>query len=622
MGNLQGIPATPCDDRIKNPMNGKVSTESGSVLKMKCEGYNPANIGKALYPSGNLYQYKQFDGKRFNGIQINSTASDRILNLNPEQCATQCSSLKSPHQCSAFTVTSDGVCTMYQAADTSMNGLQSKLVDQSGSNTYLLDTNALQFHKSVPSWLKSEYQSYPTQGKPGDYVCKYNPAKRSCTGTQIPCDRVQKNGKTMLRKSAPSKKGGSIKLGSGSMGTVNAANQIPKVRINNQPFYQCQTYLGTDHANCIHDVYTVGAFGLPLSQNSRDNPLYKKRYQFVDSRVPIACPNGWKFGAGGEEVGCVNPDQTTVCTPIFNPYSPAETGLSTCSDVSTLQNMYIYPIGATDTDPSFVSTDYNCDQVCWKNDECTGFTSYLEPDGTQRCVMYKQSSSDLKAQSYDTGDSTNQTFYKTKPESLMLEPPANLLPSTVAYTALTGPPVDCPIGSIRSYSNGIALCTYSDYQCRPRNDFYSVASDLPPVCTDYSTSDTYKSFYASNSIGFPVLNQESCQSTCDRDPNCTAYSSLPVTGGQLCTTYSLPPDQIITTTLPTGAGGSVSMMKTRGQCPGTMVQDRHGNCVIPFKSRRLGDPQSGVMSGIALGGGLKRDPRIQRRSGTSYIGMY
>ena len=74
--------------------------------------------------------------------------------------------------------------------------------------------------------------------------------------------------------------------------------------------------------------------------------------------------------------------------------------------------------------------------------------------------------------------------------------------------------------------------------------------------------------------------------------------------------------------IPSGiVSNSKTQMKTsNSRCPGSLVRDRGGNCVMKLNDRLLGEPSSGNMAGHVLGGGIRRDSEPNSESGTAFMG--
>ena len=74
--------------------------------------------------------------------------------------------------------------------------------------------------------------------------------------------------------------------------------------------------------------------------------------------------------------------------------------------------------------------------------------------------------------------------------------------------------------------------------------------------------------------------------------------------------------------IPSGiVSNSKTQLKTVGGCPGSLVRDHGGNCVMKFDNRLLGEPSGGYMAGRVLGGGIRRDPVPNSESGTAFMGL-
>lgn len=616
MGNLQAIPAIKCENRMKNIMTGNFD----SSLSNRCEGLNPENVYKTLYPqdADPLSQYKKEEGKLISGDPTNP---EPLSATSAADCAKKCDQ-NLTHGCKAFEYYSgDQTCNIYESTN---------LTDGSTAETYTKDPAADSHREGVPEWMESYYQNYPKSGKPGDYRCKYSAVDQSCQQVaQISCPKPMNGG-------VP----GDIPInGDGGGDTFHVAgggySGDAKIRVDHIGFNRCQT--GGDSTNCLHDIYTVNAFGFPTSHGKTDPPLnkllYAKPYNVLYGKFAVACPSDTHFidGADGSNIGCFGRGEPAGCMPTFYPFETAwgATPVANKCSGSLADEMYI-----TDhkVDPSFEAGKEKCSKMCnKKGDECTGFISYKQ-NGKERCVLYKQQADVLNNNMYSVNGTGVVSMVKNKypyPQG----PVANAQPVRTEYQSLETPLLFCPSTlqetDIDQYGN-VYCGNLDNVWCRSAYDPYSkdlsnakpIPSNPSGICQSYSP-DASKRFFANQKGEFIVESEKACKNVCDYNPKCTGYSVRKQKGQYYCTPYALPVEQMHNVALPNGAAPRAkTAFKTVGGCPGSLVRDRGGNCVMKFNNRLLGEPSSGNMAGRTLGGGIMRDPEPNNESGTAFMGYF
>ena len=612
MGNLQGIPAIKCEDRMKSMRNGNIDNS----LSYRCEGLNPQNVYKTLYPqdADPLSQYKNQEGKLINGDPINPQP---IAATSAADCAKTCDQNLSKG-CQAFEYYSgDQTCNLYD---------KTGLTDGSIAETYVRNRDSDQYRAGVPEWMSSYYQNYPKNGKLGDYQCKYSAIDQSCTQVkQISCPKPSRG--RDIPGDTPINAGGGDTFEVGRGGYSKDA----KIRVNHIGFNQCQ--VSGDNSNCLHDIYTVNAFGFPTNHGSPNPPLntllYAKPYNVLYGKFAVACPSDTTFGNNGSNIGCFGSGETGGCMPTFYPFQGGggNAAVSTQCNAGLNDEMYITNHRV---DPSFEAGEKECAQKCASyGDTCTGYATYNQ-NGKGRCLLYKQSPAVLNANMYapDGSSGLKSMIKRRSPYPKKLKP--NTQPVKTEYESLAAPLLFCPsypgvdqkVQGPDKYGN--VYCPLGDEKCRSNYDPYSKKPKMATpqnVCQSY-TQKEYKQFFASEKGEFQVRDENACKSVCDYDPKCTGYSVRKVGGKHYCTPYSVPVDKMNNFMIPSGVvENSTTKFKTVGGCPGSMVRDRGGNCVMKFNNRLLGETSTPYMAGKVFGGGIKRDPEPNSNSGTALMGF-
>lgn len=615
MGNLQAIPAIKCEDRMKNLMTGNFDNN----LSNRCEGLNPENVYKTLYPqdADPLSQYKKEEGKLISGQPYNP---EPISATSAADCAKICNQ-NLVHGCKAFEYYSgDQTCNIYN---------NTNLTDGSTADTYTRDPTSDAYREGVPEWMESYYQNYPTSGKPGDYRCKYSAVNQSCQQVaQISCPKPANGGGSGgVPGDIPINGGDSFQVAGGGY-SKNA-----KIRVDHIGFNQCQT--GGDPSNCLHDIYTVNAFGFPTSNGKTDPPLnkmlYAKPYNVLYGKFAVACPSDTQFndGSDGSNIGCFGNGEPGGCMPTFYPFPTAwgSTQVPNKCNNNLEDEMYITN---HKVDPSFEASEKECVQKCAAyGDGCSGYVTYKQ-NGNDRCVLYKQEANVLNNNMYSVnGTGVKSIIKRRNPYPRKLNPKTQYFKTE--YEALDTPLLFCP-GIGVNFQNttqdqyGNVYCSSDTEKCRAAYDPYSKKlseAQSVPVCQGYTRND-YKQFYADPKGEFTVSGEGACKNVCDQNKKCTGYSVRKSADGQYyCTPYSLPVDNMHYVSLPEGiVPDSTTQFKTsNSRCPGSLVEDRGGNCVMKINNRLLGEPSAGYMVGHVLSGGIKRDPVPNSKSGTAFMGF-
>lgn len=540
MGNLQAIPATKCEDRMKNINTGNIDNN----LSNRCEGLNPENVYNTLYP------------------QNPTTSSNK------------------------------------------------------------------QKEMMMPKWLESYYKNYPKEGKPGDYRCKYSAINQSCTQiSQTSCPSKKKDS---VVNDVPIKPENNLQSTSRRIrtGTQNA----PKIRVNHIGFNNCQ--IGGDNKNCLHDIYTVNSFGFPTSHGKPNPPLnttmYSKPYNVINGKFAVACPSDSNFGTSDSNIGCFGKFEPIGCMPTFYPFPipVGQTPVSNQCDKDLANEMYF---SNYEGNIPFEATQQQCQSACnSKGSACSGYATY-QNNGKTQCVLYKQEQSILNNNMYSVSGANSllknlgSDFYPSGPVS-------DALPVKTVYKSINGPLLYCPkdYQEISEDSYGNVYCgSLDESRCRSAYDPYSkdISKARPGICSGYTSSD-FNYFFANKQGEVSVNNEGQCKSLCDYNPNCTGYSfrnvynssDIQIKGEHYCTLYSVPSDKMRNITLSSDlASGTITKTKLVGGCPGTLVRDNGGNCVMNFNDQLLGNPSSSYMAGIPLGGGIKRGIEPDPRSGTAFM---
>lgn len=617
MGNLQAIPAIKCEDRMKNIMTGNFD----SKLSNRCEGLNPENIYKTLYPqdADPLSQYKKENGKLIKG---NPTNPEPISVNSADDCAKKCNQ-NLVNGCKAFEYyNEDKTCNIYASTN---------LIDGNYADTYIKDLTANSNGEGVPEWMESYYQNYPTNGKPGDYRCKYSAIDQSCQQvTKISCPKLSdENNKKVIGDIPINVNGGGDTFNVSSGGYSTNA----KIIVDHMGFNRCQT--GGDNTNCLHDIYTVNAFGFPTSHGKTDPPLnkliYSKPYNVLYGKFAVACPSNTNFsdGTNGSNIGCFGEGEPNGCMPTFYPFetgSNAKSVVNKCNE-SLADEMYITN---HKVDPSFEADKDKCNRMCInKGNECTGFVSYKQ-NGKERCVLYKQHNDVLNNNMYSVNGTGVVSMIKNEYPYLQ-ELSSDAQPVKTEYNSLGAPLIFCPDSTretdIDQYGN-VYCGNLDNMWCRPAYDPYSkdiskakpIPSNPSGICQGYAPDASTK-FFANQKGEFIVKSENACKNVCDYNPKCTGYSVRKQRGQYYCTPYVVPVEQMSYVKLKDNSiNGSKTQYKVIGGCPGSLVRDSGGNCVMQFNNRLLGEPSSGNMAGHVLGGGIKRDPEPNSESGTAFTG--
>lgn len=608
MGNLQAIPAIKCENRMKDPSSGK----SSSQLSNRCEGLNPNNVYKTLYPqyASPLSQFNVNENKEPTFSPINHPP---LPATSVEDCAEQC--IKAGRgKCQTFQYDqTKNTCDMYNTQ--SLSSTTKDTTSYTIKDVSSLDKDRM----PIPTWIRGYYQNYPKEGKPGDYICQYSAVDQSCN--QIKQVTCPKKGDQQNPGFSPDP---SINRSSSFSDTYTEedftedSNKTPKIRINHVGFTRCQ--LGADD-HCIDDIYTVNAFGFPTA-NTLPNPpidqtLYSKPYNVLNGKFATACPVYTKFEEIGKAIGCIGSGDTT-CFPTYYPFStPEYTPVTKKCDPSIAEEVYLFK-KTGETDPSFNADEATCAKECRKYGlACKGYASYVDGNDN-KCVLYKQSKKQLNNSIYIPDGNVKSVFKNPNPYPRELNPDTQ--PVETQYTDLDGPLLYCPqLGTITinvNYDDNVAKCNIGDgFFCGPRVDPYSTGERIK-VCGNYTKKDN-KNFFANSNEEFWVESENACQDVCDTNSKCTGYSVRNAGGEYYCTPYSVPQDKMSSFTLPP-INGVVAKMKTVGACPGSLVRDKGGNCVMKFDNRHLGAPTAGYMTGRPLGAGIKRDPVPNPNSGTAF----
>lgn len=600
MGNLQAIPAIKCENRMKDPSSGK----SSSQFSDRCEGLNPKNVYKTLYPEY-AAPLSQFN------VNHNKAPSSSPINYPPlpstslANCAEQC--VKAGREkCQTFQYDqTKKTCDMYNTSTLAPT-------TETTTSYTIKDISSLDKDRMlIPTWMQSYYQNYPKEGKPGDYICQYSAVDQSCTQTkQVACPKKgnQQDLDPSITRSATSIE----------THTVEDSDQTAKIRINHVGFKRCQP--GADD-HCIDDIYTVNAFGFPTANTSPNPPadqtLYRKPYNVLNGKFAAACPANTVFEETGEVIGCMGSEETT-CFPTYYPFStPGYTPVTKKCNPSIAEEVYLFR-KTGETDPSFKADEATCVKECKKYGlACKGYASYKDGDD-HKCVLYKQSEKQLKNSIYMPDTNVKSVFRDPDPYPRKLNPDTQ--PVETQYTDLGGPLLYCPQPGIiteqANYDDNVAKCNIGDgFSCGSRVDPYSTG-ERSKVCGDYAKQD-HKNFFANRNEEFWVESEKACQAVCDTNSKCTGYSVRNAGGEHYCTPYSVPQDKMPSITLPS-IKGVVAKMKTVGACPGSLVRDKGGNCVMKFGSRHLGAPTAGYMTGCPLGGGIQRYPVPDPHSETAF----